>query len=111
MTFANCAMNVERVLGKKVSGVVAAAVNFAADRAAVDYLPTMVTQDFKAHGGHGAQAQVDGRTLRVGKPRWFEDELVQLSSQTGTRIAELQGQNWLIAEATDDKAKTKCRFS
>jgi len=45
MTCANCAMNVERALGKKVPGVVAATVNFAAERATVDYLPSMVTPD------------------------------------------------------------------
>ena len=43
MTCANCAMNVERVLGKKTPGVLHAAVNFAAERAAVDYLPSVVT--------------------------------------------------------------------
>jgi len=43
MTCANCAMNVERVLGKKTPGVIRAAVNFAAERAAVDYLPAVVT--------------------------------------------------------------------
>ena len=43
MTCANCAMNVERVLGKKTPGVIRAAVNFAAERAAVDYLPSVVT--------------------------------------------------------------------
>ena len=45
MTCANCAMNVERALGKKTPGVVHAAVNFAAERAAVDYLPVMVTPE------------------------------------------------------------------
>ena len=45
MTCANCAMNVERALGKKVPGVVNVAVNFAAERAMVEYLPSMVTPD------------------------------------------------------------------
>src|SRR5210317_1865485 len=33
MTCANCAMNIERTLNKKVSGVVRASVNFASERA------------------------------------------------------------------------------
>ncbi|BBO74046.1 copper-translocating P-type ATPase [Desulfosarcina widdelii] len=48
--------------------------------------------DFKAHGGHGVEARVEGRTLRVGKPRWFEKGSVKMSSQTDIRIAELQSQ-------------------
>jgi P-type Cu+ transporter len=45
MTCANCAMNVERALGKKIPGVINAVVNIAAERATVDYLPSMVTPD------------------------------------------------------------------
>lgn len=45
MTCANCAMNVERALEKKVPGVLNAAVNFAAERATVHYLASMVTPD------------------------------------------------------------------
>ncbi len=41
MTCANCAMNIERTLGKKVSGVTSASVNFASERVQVDYLPTV----------------------------------------------------------------------
>jgi P-type Cu+ transporter len=43
MTCANCAMNIERTLNKKVSGVVAAGVNFASERASVTYLPLVVS--------------------------------------------------------------------
>ena len=39
MTCANCAANIERALNKKVSGVVNASVNFASERAAVEYIP------------------------------------------------------------------------
>ena len=39
MTCANCAMNIERTLGKKVPGIVQASVNFAAERASVEYIP------------------------------------------------------------------------
>jgi len=43
MTCANCAANIERALNKKVSGVVAATVNFASERAAVEYIPGVAT--------------------------------------------------------------------
>jgi P-type Cu+ transporter len=43
MTCANCAMNIERTLSKRVSGVVAASVNFASERASVEYLPSVTS--------------------------------------------------------------------
>jgi Cu+-exporting ATPase len=43
MTCANCAANIERALNKKVSGVVSATVNFASERAAVEYIPVVAT--------------------------------------------------------------------
>jgi Cu+-exporting ATPase len=45
MTCANCALNVERALTRKVPGVLRASVNFAAERAAVEYVPTMAGVD------------------------------------------------------------------
>jgi Cu+-exporting ATPase len=45
MSCANCAATIERTLDKKVDGVVKASVNFASERAAVDYLPDVVTVD------------------------------------------------------------------
>ncbi len=45
MTCANCAMTIERTLKKKVPGVVHASVNFAAERALVEYIPTMTNTD------------------------------------------------------------------
>jgi len=41
MTCANCAMTIERTLRKKVPGVVAASVNFASDKASVQYFPAV----------------------------------------------------------------------
>lgn len=41
MTCANCAMNIERTLNKKVLGVIQVSVNFASERATVEYLPTL----------------------------------------------------------------------
>ncbi len=43
MTCANCAMNIERTLTKKVPGVISASVNFASERAQVEYLPSVTT--------------------------------------------------------------------
>ncbi|MCG6917901.1 MAG: heavy metal translocating P-type ATPase [Deltaproteobacteria bacterium] len=43
MTCANCAMNIERTLNKKVQGVVQASVNFASERATVQYLPNLTS--------------------------------------------------------------------
>ena len=45
MTCANCAANIERVLGKKLPGVVDASVNFASERLTVRYIPDAVDLD------------------------------------------------------------------
>ncbi len=45
MTCANCAMNIERTLTRKVHGVMQASVNFASERAVVSYLPDAVSMD------------------------------------------------------------------
>jgi Cu+-exporting ATPase len=58
MTCANCAATVERTLNKKVAGVVKASVNFAGERALVEYLPEVATiEDMVAavtNAGYGA---------------------------------------------------------
>jgi Cu+-exporting ATPase len=58
MTCANCAANIERVLNKKVEGVKQASVNFASERAAIDYFPDVVgVEDIVAaieKAGYGA---------------------------------------------------------
>ncbi len=41
MTCANCAMTIERTLKKKVPGVMNASVNFASERATVEFIPTL----------------------------------------------------------------------
>ncbi len=43
MTCNNCAMNIERALKKKIPGVINASTNFATERAAVEYIPSMAT--------------------------------------------------------------------
>jgi Cu+-exporting ATPase len=45
MSCANCAATIERTLKRKIPGVLNAAVNFATERAAVEYLPGMVAVD------------------------------------------------------------------
>jgi len=45
MTCANCAANIERALNKKTAGVVTAAVNFATERVAVEYIPGALNPD------------------------------------------------------------------
>jgi P-type Cu+ transporter len=42
MTCANCAMNIERALNQKVTGVTRADVNFASERVSVEYIPSIV---------------------------------------------------------------------
>src|SRR6056297_3512597 len=45
MTCANCAATVERVLNQKVPGVVSASVNFATEKASVEYLPSVTSPE------------------------------------------------------------------
>ncbi len=45
MTCANCAMNIERVLNKKVPGVINASVNFATERVYIEYVPSISNID------------------------------------------------------------------
>jgi len=45
MTCANCALNVERALNRDVPGVVSAEVNFASERAAVEFIPSVSSLD------------------------------------------------------------------
>jgi Cu+-exporting ATPase len=45
MSCANCAMTIERTLNKKVPGVVKASVNFASERASVEYIPSLTGLD------------------------------------------------------------------
>jgi len=45
MTCANCAMTIERTLKKKVPGVLNASVNFASERARVEYIPSLTSID------------------------------------------------------------------
>jgi Cu+-exporting ATPase len=63
MSCANCAATIERTLNQKVPGVLQAAVNFASERAAVEYLPAAASVDeliaAVAGAGFGATAPDD----------------------------------------------------
>ncbi len=65
MSCANCAATIERTLGKKTPGVLRAAVNFASERATVDYLPatTSVDELIAAVATAGFGASVPGDAL------------------------------------------------
>jgi len=58
MSCANCAMSVERILKKKLPGVIDASVNFAVEHAVVQYIPTVTSVDEMVaaieKGGFGA---------------------------------------------------------
>ena len=45
MTCANCAMNIERALNRKIQGVINASVNFATERVYVEYVPSISNID------------------------------------------------------------------
>ncbi len=48
-------------------------------------------QEFKAHGGQGVQASVNGNTVIVGKPGWFKELDVSIES-VSEQIQQLQSQ-------------------
>jgi P-type Cu+ transporter len=83
MTCANCAMNIERTLGRKVPGIIRASVNFASERVSVEYVPSMVDikNIFNAieKAGFGA---VESE----------EDELDETDAEQAARKAEIRNQ-------------------
>jgi len=62
MSCANCSATIERTLNKKIPGVVRAAVNFASERASVEYVPQAVSVDdlIAAVAGAGFGAAASG---------------------------------------------------
>jgi len=62
MTCANCSATIERTLNQKIPGVVRAAVNFASERASVEYVPQAVSVDdlIAAVAGAGFGAAASG---------------------------------------------------
>ncbi len=82
MTCANCAATVERTLNKKVPGVVKAAVNFASERAHVEYIPSLVDIDTIARA-------VEDAGYGVVLPQEVEDEE---DAELSARKAEIRDQ-------------------
>jgi Cu+-exporting ATPase len=48
-------------------------------------------QDFKAHGGRGVQANINGHAVMVGKPEWFKELKISTGS-VSQQIQQLQSQ-------------------
>ncbi|MFP4475804.1 MAG: heavy metal translocating P-type ATPase [Desulfatibacillaceae bacterium] len=60
-------------------------------------------EGFKAYGGHGVEARIDGRKVVVGKPLWLVDEGIDLSATQGD-IDRLQGQGRTVMGVARDGA-------
>jgi Cu+-exporting ATPase len=54
-------------------------------------VPLSALQEFKASGGLGVQARIDGRLVRVGKPDWFKEIDINIET-AASRIGRLQSQ-------------------
>ncbi len=87
MTCANCAMNIERRLNKKTGGVLKAAVNFATERAQVEYLPSEVTTE-----------QIIAAIEKAGfKARPLDDEAQTSDYEQAARDREIRSQKLKFA--------------
>ncbi len=83
MTCANCAMNIERALKRKTPGVLGASVNFASERAAIDY--------------DSGQIDIDGLIAAIQKAGFnalapVEDESEMADQESTARQTEIQDQ-------------------
>jgi len=82
MTCANCAMTIERTLNKNVPGVLKASVNFATERARVEYIPTLTTID-----------EIIAAIEKAGYGAIRPDELIEgEDTELAARKAEIQNQ-------------------
>ena len=81
MTCANCAMTIERTLKKKVPGVLRASVNFAAERAFVEYIPSITNLD-------GIIDAIEKAGYGVIRP----DDIVDDDAELAARNAEIRNQ-------------------
>jgi P-type Cu+ transporter len=83
MTCANCAMNIERTLNRKVPGVTKASVNFASERTSVEYVPSMVDLKniFDAIEKAGFEAIASE-----------EDDFTETDAEQSARQAEIRNQ-------------------
>ena len=85
MTCANCAMTIERVLNRKVEGVVSAAVNFASERVSVAYLPALTSLDEMA-------SAIDKAGFTAVLPDAGADDAGVEDAEQAARSAEIQDQ-------------------
>ncbi|MGD8366316.1 MAG: heavy metal translocating P-type ATPase [Desulfobacterales bacterium] len=83
MTCTNCAANIERALNRKVPGVLRASVNFASERASVEYLPSL--------------AGVEDLVAAIRKAGY---DAVAPETEEGAEDAELRARQREIAEQT-----------
>jgi Cu+-exporting ATPase len=60
-------------------------------------------QDFKASGGFGVQAAVDGGRARLGKPKWFEESDIDLAAAQKD-ILRLQSEGKTVMVVAKDNA-------
>lgn len=82
MTCANCAMNIERTLNKKVPGVIRATVNFASERVSVEYLP-----------GVASLEEIAGAIKKAGFAAILPDESEEPGdAEQAARTAEIKDQ-------------------
>jgi len=60
-------------------------------------------EDFRAHGGFGVEGRVAGQTLRVGKPKWFERDVLGDAAGDIKRLQE-QGKTVMVVTRDDQLA-------
>jgi Cu+-exporting ATPase len=60
-------------------------------------------EDFKASGGLGVTARIDGQSLMVGKPGWFDQLDIDIKP-AADQIAELQRQGKTVMVVADENA-------
>jgi Cu+-exporting ATPase len=70
-------------------------------RAQASGLTLIPPKDFKAHGGDGVEARVDGRPIKVGKPHWFDGRSGLISAAMDERIASFQAQGKTVMVAAE----------
>ena len=70
-------------------------------------------EDFLALGGSGVSARVNGKTVRVGKPVWFEELGLQLSEDAKSRIHTMQaeGQTVMLVAVEDQPANIEANIA
>ncbi|MFH1268186.1 MAG: cation-translocating P-type ATPase family protein [Planctomycetota bacterium] len=74
-------------------------------------IETPASTDFAAHPGLGAEARVDGATVRVGNPRFlagqFEDEVARLSTAGRTVVLVARDEETVGAVAVEDTVRAE----